>query len=1077
MRKTLALLAVVIAMSVPSLAVKRMTVEQLKQTVAAAQASHRKDDEMVQQLAEVELTARLSSTALQQMIAASPGPGTTQLLRAIADTSAFLPPPPGEIPNIPAPTIAAQKAMLAHTIQYVSRTLPGLPDFLATRKTEHYDDSPHPTTPGGWPVRSGFQYRDHDEIPIAFQDGRETDDPAMQATRASAKKSDSKKEAIPPKAAPRGLGLESWGEFGPILGVVLVDAAKGKLSWARWEQLDGKPAAVFQFSVDRSASHYTVESWANASSDVIGNVYGSRRQGASSAQTFSGTPTMTRKATGYHGLLTVDPETGTVLRIVIEADLRPEDTIQRGAIMVEYGPVRIGEGIYTCPTHSVTISLSHALYQETKVSGLTDIVEMQLNDVSFTGYRRFGSQSTLLAVTDPAPAENPTASKPPQQTDAAAAAPPTTNQEQPAAAAPATEVASASPPTPPPAPAATVASASPPSSPSSNLTPDASDEEVLLHSVNGMPGMNDTPDKDAGKDNVRAGASQPASKTATDGAFTLQITTRLVDLGLVAIDKYGKPITDLKPEDIEIYDNGRKQQLRSFQHPGKAAPASSTEEPSADTFTNAVPTAVQAQSAPDLLILLIDESHLAFLDLNRARTEVLRFLKAAPPDSRIALYSIGEHGSHIIQDVTSDHALVATRLAAWMPVGSAVSHAQDLDLRNRQQIDTVHNPADLNSVNGNNTESPDYIQTPDPMLRQLGDNPLRNALESMIVLARHFASVPGNKSLVWISGDSALVDWEDRAVMIEKGDKTPNAALAHTREVLNEARIALYAVDASAVTPSGGGAVDASLANPTVQLNSTAAANSAPGGAGLPQGAAMGAGRTLADLQVNTRAIQTPVRQLAEATGGLAINKGSDLQETLDGIERHASALYEIGFYPDTTADNKYHTLQVKIPSRKDVKLRYRTGYLYAEQAATIKQRFQEAVWAPQDLTGISLTAEAVNAEDTPTGKNTVKLRIAFPGLSFKENNAEDAPRWTDQLYIFVAERADASQKATVDGDTLRLSLRKATYDSGMPAGIPYQHAVAAKDKLGSIRIIVVDGNSGRMGSITLPSSAFAKPS
>jgi len=1076
MRKALALLAIVIAMSVPSLAVKRMTVEQLQQTVAAAQASHRKDDEVVQQLAEVELTARLSSAALQRMIDASPGAGTTQALRAIADTSAFLPPPPGEIPNIPAPTIAAQKAMLAHTIQYVSRTLPGLPDFLATRKTEHYDDSPHPLTPGGWPVRSGFQYRDHDEIPIAFQDGRETDDPAMQSVRASAKKPDGKKDAAPPKAAPRSLGLESWGEFGPILGVVLVDAAKGKLSWARWEQLDGKPAAVFQFSVDRSTSHYTVQSWDNGSSDVIGNVYGSRRQGASSALTVSGTPTMTRQATGYHGLLTVDPETGTVLRIVIEADLRPEDTIQRGAIMVEYGPVRIGEGIYTCPTHSVTISLSHDLYQATKVSGLTDIVEMQLNDVSFTGYRRFGSQSTLLAAADPAPTENSTASKPPQQTNTAAATPPTANQEQTAAVAPASELASASPPTPPPAPAVTTGTGSPPS-PSPNLTPDASDEEVLLHSVNGMPGMNDNPDNDTGKDNVTAGAGKPASKTANDAGFTLQITTRLVDLSLVAIDKHDKPITDLKPEEIEIYDNGRRQQLRNFQHPGQATPASATDEPSTDTFTNTIPTAVQAQSAPDLLILLIDESHLAFLDLNRARTEVLRFLKAAPPDSRIALYSIGEHGSRIIQDVTSDHALVATRLAAWMPAGSAVSHAQDLDLRNRQQIDTVRNPADLNSVNGNNTEAPDYIQTPDPMLRQLGDSPLRNALESMIVLARHFASVPGNKSLVWISGDSALVDWEDRAVMMEKGDKTPNAALAHTREVLNEARIALYAVDASAVTPSGGGAVDASLANPNVQLNSTATANSAPGGAGLPQGAAIGPGRSLADLQINTRAIQTPVRQLAEATGGLAINKGSDLQKTLDGIERHASALYEIGFYPDTAADNKFHTLQVKIPSRKDVKLRYRTGYLYVEEAATTKQRFQEAVWAPQDLTGISLTAAAVNAEDAPAGKNTVMLRIAFPGLSFKENNAEDTPRWTDQLYIFVAERDDASQKATVDGDTLRLSLRKATYDSGMPAGIPYQHAVAAKDKLGSIRVIVVDGNSGRMGSVTLPSSAFAKGS
>ena len=83
---------------------------------------------------------------------------------------------------------------------------------------------------------------------------------------------------------------------------------------------------------------------------------------------------------------------------------------------------------------------------------------------------------------------------------------------------------------------------------------------------------------------------------------------------------------------------------------------------------------------------------------------------------------------------------------------------------------------------------------------------------------------------------------------------------------------------------------------------------------------------------------------------------------------------------------------------------------------------------------------------------------------------------WTDQLYIFIAQRDDAAQKAEVSGDTLRLSLKQATYESGMPAGIPYQRAVEAKSKLGSIRIIVVDGNSGKMGSVTLPSSALHHP-
>jgi len=215
------------------------------------------------------------------------------------------------------------------------------------------------------------------------------------------------------------------------------------------------------------------------------------------------------------------------------------------------------------------------------------------------------------------------------------------------------------------------------------------------------------------------------------------------------------------------------------------------------------------------------------------------------------------------------------------------------------------------------------------------------------------------------------------------------------------------------------------------------------------------------------------VRQLAESTGGRAINKGGDLKAALDGIDQDSTALYELGFDPDSQADGKFHTLQVKIPSRKDVKLRYRTSYLYTEESASTKQRFQQAVWSPQDAAGLSLTAEAVSAAEAPTGQSTIKLRIGFPGLGLQPPTGTGPTRWTDQLYIFVAQRDDAAQKAEVSGDTLRLSLKQATYESGIPAGIPYQRAVETRSKLGSVRVIVVDGNSGKMGSVTLPSSAL----
>jgi VWFA-related protein len=537
-----------------------------------------------------------------------------------------------------------------------------------------------------------------------------------------------------------------------------------------------------------------------------------------------------------------------------------------------------------------------------------------------------------------------------------------------------------------------------------------------------------------------------------------------VDVGLVADDKRGKPIADLKQDEIDLFDNGRKQQLIAFRHatPGAASPAPSTQpsQPSepTDTFTNTAPTTAQVEDVPDTLILLMDESHLAYLDLNQARAEVLRFLAATRPTSRVALYAISEKGFHVIQNVTQDHALVEKKLAAWIPDAGAVSQAQALERRNRQQFDTVHSTKDLGSVNGNNVDAPETIQTTDPELRQMGDNPLRYALEGMVALARHFAPVPGHKSMAWISGDSVLADWEDQAVGKEKGSKQLEAAIEHTREALNEAHISLYAVDASAVE---GGAIDASIQNRNVEVN--------PVDQNGPIPRNNTAGRTKAQMLQDTRGIQGPVRQLAESTGGRAVNKGGDLKATLDGIDQDSTGLYELGFDPDTSADGKFHTLLVKVPSRKNVVLRYRSGYLYTEESTSTQQRLQQAVWSPQDATAIALTAEAVTAADSASGSSTVKLRIGFPGLALEQKDGH----WADNLYIFVAQRDDATQKAEVSGDTLRLSLKQATYESGMPAGIPYRRAVEAKPKLGSVRIIVVDGNSGKMGSVTLPSSAL----
>ena len=55
-------------------------------------------------------------------------------------------------------------------------------------------------------------------------------------------------------------GLTSWGELGSVLGMILADSVNGKVHWSHWEQTSLGLAAVFHYSVPKTASHFEVVS-------------------------------------------------------------------------------------------------------------------------------------------------------------------------------------------------------------------------------------------------------------------------------------------------------------------------------------------------------------------------------------------------------------------------------------------------------------------------------------------------------------------------------------------------------------------------------------------------------------------------------------------------------------------------------------------------------------------------------------------------------------------------------------------------------------------------------------------------
>ena len=137
MRKTI-LLATLMAIALPCMAaVRQVTVAQLRDTLAAQQAANKSDSDRAQQLNSLELTEQLTQPALDRITAEfKPGPKAVVSLRLLADSSAFLEPPAGELLAKAPPKTAEQRAILKSFINFVVVTLHHMPDFLATRVTD-----------------------------------------------------------------------------------------------------------------------------------------------------------------------------------------------------------------------------------------------------------------------------------------------------------------------------------------------------------------------------------------------------------------------------------------------------------------------------------------------------------------------------------------------------------------------------------------------------------------------------------------------------------------------------------------------------------------------------------------------------------------------------------------------------------------------------------------------------------------------------------------------------------------------------------------------------------------------------
>lgn len=1021
--RTVAVLLVFLGFVPPAFGAKRISVDELKQTLAAAHNSP--DAEVALQLSGLELTERLSTPSLDRLEATLPGEKSRQALFILAAASDFLNPPASEIPNQPTPDSATQRKILALTVSYVTETLRQLPNFFATRVTHSFEDTPAVRMEIGFgDINPNAAYRaihlvGDSKVTVSFHDGHEV----LQKT----------------KLDPMVRNLETAGVFGPILGTVVVDAARSTLKWSHWEQSLAGVQAVFAYQVPKENSHYTISYESVPLESGPCNI---------TPQTFT-------KVVAYHGEIAVNPASGTILRLTLMADLKPDQFApSKSDIEVEYGEVSIGSRPYFLPVRSVTSSLSHYLFilgaggaESCTSLAVTKSLQKSMNDVVFESYHVFRTDTHILTDSEAASVEQQPLPEPngnePKQVNEGSTSPPAAATPVPQGSSPAE-----------PSTGAAAKTLNPPAPESQLTTQSASDTPAPSPTAVPAPPAPSSPPP--GPANAAGSANIPVFRT----------TARQVLVDVVVDKKNGDPVSGLPKSDFSVNEDSKPQTIDFFEEHSASASAPIAQPAMPPMPVGSVTNVPTTPPSAALYVFLLDSLNTEPQDQVFIHGQVLSFLRKLDPGTQVAIFSLGSHLS-LVHGFTSDAAALSAALNAKPPARDAMAQNRS---DNADDADHTANLQAMRSAAPGLTAQ--YGRGGTPQQYSFGAR-ASMTFEALNALARYLEGIPGRKNLIWFASSFPVVFFPTPN-QLEQLKNNPNLP-GYVNRVQETAN--LFTLSKIAVYPVSGAGVMAS----TIGLADSAGAGSAGGPGHFGSAAAPTA--SLTGEALNFGSAQAGMEQLASSTGGRAFTT-NNIEGALRSIVHENDAYYTLGYSPSgSAADGGFRRIDVKVNGGK-YKLAYRQGYnadsAAPEAGASAEPVAQLLQLGLPNATGILYGASAAPSTDhdsEPAGQNAqMKGTPARYVVSFTIRT-QDVSFSQAANGIRIAKLLVGVKAYGVDGSALNwqanreaVELDDAHYQAALQSGIPVSVALDLPAHTSAqIVTTVYDWNTNQSGTLEIP--------
>jgi VWFA-related protein len=553
----------------------------------------------------------------------------------------------------------------------------------------------------------------------------------------------------------------------------------------------------------------------------------------------------------------------------------------------------------------------------------------------------------------------------------------------------------------------------------------------------------------------------------------IRTTTHLVQVSVVITDKKGQPITGLKKENFTLTDESNPQQI-AFLSAEAPRPATPTTPLPKNVYTNRYE--LKGQDPGAVTVVLFDSLNTSPQDQEYLRQQVVKFLKTLKPQDHVAIYALTTK-LLLLHEFTQDSSALVNAANQFKPKERAA-----YDASNRESFDVPGLAGAPRWAQFQNALN----ETDARIAYRNKANRAETTAEAFTAIANHVATIPGRKSLIWVSGSfpSQIIvnaigglDRESQSLdtnntpsshsasstqTARRGgqDRSSESLTANTTQVaraLNRVDMVLYPVDATGIAPN-------SMMDPKNPYSDSAVkcmdcVNQVP---------------EISSGMFDRQDLRDTERSMADATGGEAFYGSNDIKAAMSRAFDDGRYAYTIGFYPNHGGWNgKFH--KIKIHTTIDgAKLRYRAGY-YAEaekadsDEARAKAAMRTAALGPLEAAGLGLIVSGKLAG--PVAERKIELHVSLDPKQLLLQAADNHRKGGVDLYF--VQRDAAGETVAAENQRVGLNFEEKQYEYLSTGGIVLAKHLTITAPSADVRVFARDTSSEALGSVTIPVQAL----